>query len=230
MAPTKKEPEPKPVPPTHADVFANHYQKTFEIAYEYGKERNKLFVSLVLTAGVGLMLLMRVPTADALLVAAIIKFLNITDPILIASLKVSFPFNILLSGILVGMFYLMQRLHTANLSVMRTYMYIGGLEAELRGRLGLKEEAVSFTREGGFYWGKRTLMQAMSKYYYSVVLFIILVPFIVFKLTADFASPNYIIIAVDFIVSAMSMLYWREYANSSFLLDKPKLGPTDKKA
>lgn len=213
--------------PVNVDVLAGHYQKTFEVAYDYWKERNKLFVILVLTAGMGLLLLLHVPTADSLLVAAIAKFLDITDQVVKTDLLEKFPFNILLSGFLVVMFYLMQRLYSTNLSVMRTFMYLGALEAEVRKYLGLPTGSISFTREGSFYWGRRSRIQAMSKYYYVVVLFIILVPFIGFKLIADLASPNLLVIAVDVVVSIMAGLYWLAYARSSFQLDVPKI-PTEK--
>lgn len=209
--------------PVNVEVLAGHYQKTFEVAYDYWKERNKLFMILVLTAGMGLLLLMHVPTADSLLVAAIAKFLDITDQAVKTDLLEKFPFNILLSGFLVAMFYLMQRLYSTNLSVMRTFMYLGALEAEVRKYLGLPTGSISFTREGSFYWGRRSRIQAMSKYYYVVVLFIILVPFIGFKLIADLESPNLLVIAVDVVVSIMAILYWLAYARSSFRLDVPKM-------
>ncbi len=223
-------PQPKPVvekkvqpAPVNVEVLANHYQKTFEVAYEYWKERNKLFVILVLTAGMGLLLLLRVPEANSLLVDAITKFLGVTDAERIKNLYANFPFNVLLSGILVVMFYLMQRLYSTNLSVMRNFMYIGAVEREIRGHLRLSADSVAFTREGNFYWGKRSPMQSMSKYYYVVVLFIILIPFIAIKLIADFKELNLIVIFVDVAVSLMAALYWWEYARSSFQLDKPKL-------
>lgn len=221
------EPEVTPAP-VDADVFADHYQKTFEVTIENLKERNKLFVFLVLTAGIGLMLLLRVPTADALIVAAIAKFLGITDETAKATLQTSFPFHILLSGFLVVMFYFMQRLYSTNLSVMRNFMYLGALEKEIRGHMHLPTDSISFTREGGFYWGKRRMMQKASKWLYIIVLFIILVPFIAFKIQADLnpenlAWPTWIILVVDAIVSLMTISYWWEYAYSSINLDKPKI-------
>lgn len=220
---TKKSAPQSPALVVDADVLANHYQKTFEVAYEYWKERNKLFVLLVLTAGVGLMLILRVPTADKLIVDAIAKFLDIADEARKTELYTAFPFDILLSGVMVVIFYLMQRLYSTNLSVMRTYMYLGAIEKEIRANLHLPANSISFTREGDFYWGKRTPIQLMSKYYYAVVLFIILIPFIVFKLIADFQQLNFIVILVDIVMSVMVMLYWWEYARSSFELDKPKM-------
>jgi len=211
----------------NVDVLAGHYQKTFEVAYEYWKERNRQFVILVLTAVIGLLMIQRGALVNELLVKYIVKYFALTDQTLIGEISKAIPFNLLLSGVLVTMFYFMQRLYSTNLSVMRNYLYLGALEEEIRKHLGLPTGSVAFTREGSFYWGRRSRIQAMSKYYYVVVLFIILAPFIGFKLIADLESPNLLVIAVDVVVSLMAILYWWAYARSSFRLDVPKI-PTEK--
>lgn len=221
----KATPSPEKQSPTvsvNVEVLATHYQKTFEVAFEVWKERNKLFVYLVITASLGLMLLLRVPTADDLIVDAIAKFLDISDPVRKAELQNGFPFDILLSAILVVMFYLMQRLYSTNLSVMRHYLYLGSLEREIQPHLGLPQGSVAFTREGNFYWSTRRNMQSISKFYYVAVLFIILIPFMGIKLYNDFNPPSWIIL-VDGIVSALTFSYWWEYARSSFRMDVPKM-------
>ncbi|MBI5932878.1 MAG: hypothetical protein HY867_04160 [Chloroflexi bacterium] len=226
MAEKKSKPETTPTPahaPDAADALTNHYQKTFEVAYDSWKERNKLFVYLVLVSGLGLLLILRVPETDKLLVDMIATLVKIEDPARKLELYSAFPFDLVLSMILVAMFYFMQRLHSTNLSVMRNYMYLGALEKEIRGHLRLPAESVSFTREGSFYWGKRTKMQSMSKYYYAIVLFIILIPFIVLKVIADFQAPNFIVIPVDVAVSLMTVLYWAEYSYSAFRFDVRKM-------
>ena len=207
----------------NVDVLAGHYQKTFEVAYEYWKERNRQFVILVLTAVIGLLMIQRGALVNELLVKYIVKYFALTDQTLIGEISKAIPFNLLLSGVLVTMFYFMQRLYSTNLSVMRNYLYLGALEEEIRKHLGLPTGSVAFTREGSFYWGRRSRIQAMSKYYYVVVLFIILAPFIGLKLIADFESPNLLVIAVDVVVSIMAFLYWWAYARSSFQLDVPKI-------
>jgi hypothetical protein len=221
MAPNKSKPKTRSAEPVNVEVLATHYQKTFEVAYDYWKERNKLFIYLVLMAGIGLMLLLRVPTADDLIVNAIATLLNITEQVDKTALKTAFPFDILLSAILVVMFYLMQRLYSTNLSVMRTFMYVGQLEKEMRGYMGLLADKVYFTRESGFYWGRRSKIQTMSKWFYVGVLFIILVPFMVFKMLDDFTKPEWLVITVDLAVSVVTVWYWAEYARSSFEFDKP---------
>ena len=226
MAEKKTKPETPPMPapaPEAAEALTNHYQKTFEVAYDYWRERNKLFVFLVLTAGIGLMLILRVPTADTLIVDAIAKFLDISDEVHKAELYQTFPFDILLSGVMVVMFYLMQRLYSTNLSVMRNYLYLGALEKEIRESLKLPATSIAFTREGKYYWDRRMIMQNTSKWYYIFVLFVILIPFIVLKLKADLVAFNWVVILVDFIVSLMTILYWAEYSYSAFRFDVRKM-------
>ncbi|MBV6394943.1 MAG: hypothetical protein HFACDABA_00514 [Anaerolineales bacterium] len=222
MAEKNARPETRPTPTVNVGVLADHYQKTFEVAFELWKERNKLFVYLVIVSGLGLILLLRVPTTDDLIVDAIAKFLDITDPVRKMELQNGFPFDILLSTALITMFYLMQRLYSTNLSVMRNYLYLGLLEKELQPNLGLPGGSVSFTREGSFYWTNRRNMQSISKFYYITVLFIVLIPFMAIKLYNDL-SPFTWLFFVDAIVSALTISYWWEYARSSFRMDVPKM-------
>jgi uncharacterized integral membrane protein len=200
-------------------VITEHYQKTFEITYEMWKERNRLFVYLVMITGIGLLLLLRVPELDSLLVNAIVKLLGITDKASIAQLYKNFPLDVLLTVFLVIIFYLMQRLYSTNLSVMRNYLYLGAVEGEIRQHLGLPSDSVSFTREGNFYWGKRTFMQKASKWFFILVILIILLSFAILKLINDVNLRNFIVTAVDIPVSIITMVYFVEYARSAQNLD-----------
>lgn len=215
--------------PVNVEVLATHYQKTFEVAHDYWKERNRLFLSLVIAAGIGLLILLRVPEADRLFVDVVAKFLEIDDPTRKAQLYSTFPFDLVLSMILIVLFYLMQRLYSTNLSLMRNYIYLGAVEGELRSNLNLTSDSVSFTREGKFYWKRRMVMQTASKWYYIFVLFIILAPFIFLKLQADWQSPNWLVILVDSVVSLMIFLYWAEYAYAAIKLDAPRMPVEHKK-
>ena len=208
-------------------TIAEHYQKTFEITHETWKERNNLFVYLVLTTSVGLLMLLRVPQLNSLLVDAIAKLLGITDLTRIAQLYKDFPFDILLSVFLVIIFYFMQKLYSTNLSVMRNYLYMGAVEDEIRQHLGLSAGSVAFTREGRFYWGERTMTQKISKWYFVVVISILLLPFLILKLANDVSLGNGLVMVADFLVALMTLAYFIEYARSTVTLDVPKfLKPT----
>ena|ERR1043165_1407909 len=202
-------------------LITEHYQKTFELTYETWKERNRLFVYLVLVTGLGLLLVLQVPEANNLLVDAIVKLLGITDTARIAQLHKDFPLEIILSIILIIMFYLMQRVYSTSLSVLRYYAYLAGLEEEIRQKLVLPKNSIAFTREGTFYWGHRSFAQTLSKWNYVLVILIILLPYIVLKLVSDFHARNILITVVDTFVATMTFVYYVAYALSTATLDAP---------
>jgi len=199
-------------------AITEHYQKTFELTYEMWKERNRLFVYLVLAAGIGLLLL-SLPEINIVLAAATIKWLSLNDQSVIDALRNYFPFDVLPSMALIIIFYLMQRLYSTNLSVLRNYLYLGSVEDEIRAELKLTPKKVSFTREGDFYWGRRSLAQNISKWLYVIIIFIALMPFVALKTIGDFVSQNYIVGAIDVIVSILTFVYLWEYAASAQKLD-----------
>ena len=210
-------------------AITEHYQKTFEVTDELWKERNRLFVFLAIASGIGLLLLLPLPEVSRLLVDAIAKLLGITDPVRVNQLYADFPLDILLSILLVIVFYLMQKLNSTNLSVLRNYLYLGAMEGEIRQNLGLPKESVSFTREGSFYWGRRSPMQAMSKWYYILVLLIVLLPFLTLKIIRDFSPLNIIMMLVDGIITVLTLLYFWDYARSAIKMDAPKMPPPTSK-
>ena len=212
-----------------AQAITEHYQKTFELTHEMWKERNKLFVYLVLTTGVGLLFLLRVPEFDRLLVETIANILGIKDPERIAELYTNFPFDVLLSAILVINFYLMQKLYSTNLSVSRYYLYLGAMEDEIRKTLELPRESIAFTREGKFYWGGRTVAQDISKWLYVIVITITLLPFSILKIFGDLELKSIFLVVVDITVSLMTLIYLFEYARSALQLDVAKLSPSSSK-
>lgn len=200
-------------------ALTEHYQKTFELTYEMWKERNRLFVYLVLAAGIGLLLLLRIPQANTLLLYGVAKFLSITQQSDIEALNKAFPFDVLPSMVLVIIFYLMQRLYSTNLSVLRNYLYLGKMEDEIRAELQLTAKKVSFTREGNFYWGRRSLAQKISKWLYVIVIFIVLSPFVWMKIQRDLEAHINWVTGVDIAISALIALYIWQYAVSAKHLD-----------
>jgi hypothetical protein len=212
-----------------AEIASDHYQKTFELTYDAWRERNRLFVYLVIITGVGLLLLLRIPEASSLLVDAIVKLLGITDPNRISQLHKNFPTDVLLSIFLIIIFYLTQKLYATNLSVSRGYQYLGAIETEIRTHLVLSEESMLFTREGKFYWRRRTITQEMSKWYFILVIFIVLLPFLFLKIIADINLGNAILIVVDSIVGIMTLIFFVGYAQSAIILDSPTPSPLGQK-
>lgn len=210
-------------------VITEHYQKTFELTYELWKERNRLFVYLILATGMGLLVLLQVPEMNSLLVDFVVKILSITDEDRIIRLSSNFPLDVLLSILLVAVFYLMQKLYSTNLSVLRYYLYLGAMEDEIRKELRIPVNNVAFTREGKFYWIRRSITQEISKWSYVLVIFITLLPFIILKINNDLILKNDIITSVDITVSILTLLYVIEYARSAHTLDVEKLPTTERK-
>ena len=131
----------------------------------------------------------------------------------------------LLSAILVIIFYLMQKLYSTNLSVSRYYLYLGIMEDEIRKTLELPANSVAYTREGKFYWGGRTTAQNISKWLYVFVIAITILPFSVLKVLGDLGVGKTILTAVDLAVSLMTLVYMVEYTRSALRLDVAKLPP-----
>jgi hypothetical protein len=204
-----------------AEIASNHYQKTFELTYETWRERNRLFVYLVVITGAGLLLLLRIPETSSLLVDAIVKLLGITDQNRIGQLYKNFPIDVLLSIFVVIIFYLTQKLYTTNLSILRDYQYLGAIENEIRAHLALPKESVLFTREGNFYWTRRTIMQVMSKWYFILVIFLILLPFLFLKISADVGSGSTILTLFDGTLGIMTLIFFVGYAQSAIKFDNP---------
>jgi hypothetical protein len=209
----------------HDQIISEHYQKTFELTYKVWEERNTLFVYLVIVTGFGLLLILRIPEMNALLIDTIIKLLDITDPVRITQLQNNFPFDILLSIILLINFYLTQRLYSTNLSVSRGYQYLGLIEQEIKESLSLAEDKVLFTREGKFYWNKRSIIQQISKICYMIILIIILVPFMILKIQQDFAIHQLLITFIDIVVIVLTLIFLFGYIKSTINLDNPLSSP-----
>ena len=209
-----------------AEIIAGHYQHTVELTTESWKERNRLFVFLIVATGIGLLLVLKVPEARSLLVDFIVKLLEITKEERIEQLQENFPLDVILSMILIIVFYLMQKLYSTNLSVFRHYIYLGALEKEIRKSLSLPDDSISFTREGEFYWGKRSFTQKISKWYYILVILIILLPFITLKIIDDFNTQTYLLAVVDIVVSVGTFLYFVEYVRSATKFDVKEISET----
>src|SRR6185295_18157300 len=109
----------------------DHYQETYEKTYEMWRERNRMFPTLAAVIGGGAMLAFRVPEAESLFVALLGGMFRL-DPGLQASLQKSFPFEILQTVIMVVVFHLMLDLYRYTLDINRSYLYLGGLEKEIR--------------------------------------------------------------------------------------------------
>lgn len=204
-------------PPEAAKVFAEHYQKTFELTYEHWQQRNRLFVALLLTIGGGT-LVASDETVRHLFLDWLAGQIN-TDP---AALYTSFPFDLAQAILTSVVFYLMFNLYHRALSVLRNYQYLDAVEGDIRRQMALDAAAVIFTREGKFYWQSRTLFSGLAKWVYVILLLILLTAFFVLNLPPlAFDSIRSILMSLIKLAGlVMTAIYYLGFVLSSFNLDR----------
>jgi len=202
-----------------AEILIDHYQKTYELTYMMWKQRNRLFILLIIIIGVATLLTFRVSEANSLLVDLIAKIFSITDQKRIDQLRTSFPFGVIQSILLITIFFLMVNLYHRALYVLRNYQYLGALEKEIRSHLNLSKASIGFTRESTFYWSRRSSILGSVKWFYIVLLGILLLTFLSGRIIDDFQTGSFLLAIAELIIMIPILLYFFAYANSSIFLD-----------
>lgn len=205
-----------------AKILAEHYQKSYELAHDLWKQRNRLFLMLLGFIGVATLLTFQVPESQSLLVDFIAKTLGISDPARIDELRGSFPFGILQSILLFVVFYLMVNLHHRALYVLRSYLYLGILEEEIRKELNMPDDSLGFTREGKFYWMSRGRTVGWVKWVYIFLLGLLLFSFLVGKTVLDFRNVSRMVGIIDILVAVPTAVFFLAYAKASVSFEMPK--------
>ncbi len=203
-------------------TLAEHYQKTYEVTYEFWKERNNTFLALLGVIGVGALLSFGTQDTNSLIVYAIAKFLGVTDVVYIESLQKSFPFALLQSILLIVVFYLMVNLYHRTVTVLRNYCYLADVECEIRQNLQLSYLQYSFTREGSYYWSNRRSLMGAVKWIYILLLGFLLLAFLGGRIYGDFVQQNILLTIIDIILVSPTILFFIGYAFVSISKDQPK--------
>lgn len=138
----------------------------------------------------------------------------------VAGIQAGFPFGMLQAITLFVIFYLTVNLYHRALYVLMSYAYLGALEAEIREEIGVGEAAVAFTRESSFYWRRRDPLLGTVKWVYIILLTSLLVAFLVGVAIQDARLGNWLLLFVDLLFSAPTLLYLYAYAASSVRLDR----------
>src|SRR5574341_1448125 len=94
-----------------AQVLAEHYQNTSELTYTLRRERDRFFIFLLGALAAATLFNFDATSSDSLLIAAVVKFLEIKDPKIVMGLQTSPLLEIIQTLLLVGVFYLMSNLH-----------------------------------------------------------------------------------------------------------------------
>jgi hypothetical protein len=211
-------------------ILTDHYQKTFELTYEYWKQRNRIFLLLLSVIGLAALLAVQVPGTQSLFIDVITGLLGVDDPVRVDQFRGGFPFELLQSILLFIVFYLMVNLYHRNISVLRSYRYLDRLEDEIRAMMEADETSVAFTREGKFYWSQRTPVtgrlhtlgswaMGMVKYAYSILLGFLLIFFLGSRLLASLQNGLSTISLIELVFAPFILLYFGAYVSSSLNLD-----------
>jgi len=208
--------------PHDVKIFIEHYQKTYELTYEFWKQRNGIFLYLIGTIGLATLLTFRTPETNSILIDLFAKALGVTDANRIDELRKSFPFGLLQTILLFVVFYLMVNLYHRSFYVLRNYQYLGALEREIRQRLSLQTKSVFFTRESDFYWNSRPFLLGTVKWVYIGLIGTLLLAFLGGRVYDDFQRGIFFLSVVDLAISVTIITYFVAYARSSVVFDSPQ--------
>jgi len=213
-------------------VLTEHYQRSYEVTYKLWRQRNRTFLVLLAVIAVAALMTLSPSGGHPLLLDYLLKFLGETDPARVAQLQSAFPFQLVDSIVLLGVFYTMVNLFHRASAVLRGYAYLAAMEDEIRARLGLDEKCVSFTREGRFYSKysrEKSVGLRTVKYAYDVLLGSLLTVFLVERFLYARAHSPVPYRELDYLTSIVTFGYYAAYVWSSIRWDEPAPIPGGKK-
>lgn len=205
----------------NSEILAAHYQNTYELTHELWTQRNSTFLFLLAAIGIGAVLIFGTQDTNSLIVYGIAGLLGISDVVRIDALQRSFPFALLQTIVLIVVYYLMVNLYHRTISVFRLYRYLGELEREIRQALGLPATSFAFTRESTFYWHKRPWAMSSVKWVYAVLLGVLLFMFLGGRIYGDVRAHQWLLVAIDVVITLPVALYFFEYAFAAKQMDQP---------
>ena len=209
-------------------ILAEHYQRSYEATYKFWRQRNSGFLILLALIAASALLTASPSGGHPILLSALASRLGVTNPSDVASLQSTFPFQLVDSIVLLGVFYAMVNLYHRACAVLRGYGYLSAMEKEIRPMLGLRSGAISFSREGAFYnshqpEGLKTVPAA-----YVGLLGLLLVLFLYERLSYDvrqsMAGPHTVVhvlwavvfLIFDSLIAAATLYYYGVYTKVSF--------------
>lgn len=203
------------------EILATHYQNKYELTHELWTQRNSSFLFLLAAIGIGAVLIFGTQDTNSLIIYGIASLLGISDAARIDAMQRSFPFALLQTIVLIVVYYLMVNLYHRTVSVFRLYRYMGELEREIRQGLELPVTSFAFTRESTFYWHKRPRAIGFIKWVYTVLLGVLLFMFLGGRIYGDIHAQQWLLVALDVVITLPVAVYFFEYARASNQMDRP---------
>ena len=198
-----------------AELLVDHYQKSFELTHEMWKQRNLIFLRLLAVIGLAALFAFVPKLSNWILINYIAKATDAQA----TELLNSFPFGLLQTILMFVVFYLMVNLHHRAQYVLRSYKYLGDLEAEIREVLDLNPEHASFTRESGYYWTHRGRFAGLVKWIYFILLGGLLLTFLTVRLLFDIREGDIGLLVADGTIAAAILIFFYAYTRSSVIED-----------
>lgn len=197
------------------DLLAEHYEKTYETTLKVWEQRNRTFLILLAVVGVATLLTFNVPQAQPLLVDLIAKVLAIKDTARIAALRVSLPYGLIQSILLMVIVYLMVILYHRTTFILRNYQYLDSVEKEIREGLKFPDDKVAFSREGSFYKEHKPYLSKLVGLAYIVMLGVLLTIFLGMRVYTGITSGNVWFTIIDVLLSLSALIFFGAYALAS---------------
>jgi hypothetical protein len=207
-----------------------HYRETSELNQRLWEQRNRTFLLLILTIGIGATILFKLPPPPEggrpIIFEAVVRLaLENQDN---TGVVLLFPYPILHAVVLIAVFYQMVVFFHRSATVLRNYSYLARLEKEIRLRLNLPESSVAFTRESTFYWNHRPRMFGLVKYMYVGILGTLLVLFFSYRFFEDvgqwMSSPFHytepMLVGIDALVAIPTLVIFGAYVLNTLDLEK----------
>lgn len=198
-------------------ILAEHYQRSYEVTYKFWRQRNGVFLVLLALIAASALLIASPSGGHPLLLSALAGYLGVTNCSDVASLQSAFPFQLVDSVLLLGVFYATVNLYHRACAVLRGYDYLGAMEKEIRSMLGLDAGFVSFTREGDFYKNQRLGGRLKTvKYAYALLLGFLLLLFLFERMRYDWYHSSPWLFVFDSLVALATLFYYGVYVEASF--------------
>jgi hypothetical protein len=199
---------------TATTLLAEHYQKTYELTYDFWRQRNKLFLLLVAAVAVTALLTAQVPEANSLLVDLVARLVGVSDNSQrVEELRRGLPYALIQSALLIVVFYLTFSLYHRTSNVRRLYSYLAKVETDLRCLTNFG--AAGFTREGAHYTDWKPVPLKAVGYIYTGLLGLLLAAMFAVRIFQDIESKGAWAIVVDVVIAIPTVFFYGAYANDS---------------
>ena len=199
---------------TSTTLLAEHYQRTYELTYDFWRQRNRLFLLLVAAIAVTALLTAQVPEANSLLADLVARSVGVSDNSKrVEELRRGLPYALIQSALLIVVFYLMFSLYHRTSNVRRLYSYLAKVEADLCSLMNFG--TTGFTREGKHYDGWQPTPLKAVGFIYTGLLGALLITMFAVRIFQDVRSNGAWTIIVDIVIAISTLGFYGAYALDS---------------